>query len=68
MRISVTAENSIYAAVVTVDITGAVTYRAEDLPGLDDTYPLTPLPSELFGLRAFQRTSAGVLANTLAKI
>jgi hypothetical protein len=68
MRISVTAENSIYAAVVTVDITGAVTYRTEDLPGLDDTYPLPPLPSEFFGLRSFQRSSTGVLANALAEI
>jgi hypothetical protein len=68
MRISVTAENSIYAAVVTVDITGAVTYRAEDLPGLDDTYPLSPLPSEFLGLRAFQWSSTGVLANALAEI
>jgi hypothetical protein len=68
MRISVTAENSIYAAIVTVDITGAVTYRTEDLPGLYDTYPLSPLPSELFGLRAYQRSCAGFLANSLTEI
>jgi hypothetical protein len=68
MRISVTAENSIYTAVVTVDITGAVTYRTEDLPGLDDTYPLSPLPSEFFGLRAYQRSSTGVLADSLTEI
>jgi hypothetical protein len=68
MRITMSSEHSIYTAVVAIDITGAVTHCTEDLPGLDNTYPLTPLPSEFFGLRAFQWASTGVLANTLTKI
>jgi hypothetical protein len=68
VRFAVSSEYSIYAAVVSIDIAGAVAYSPEDLPGLHDSYTLTPLPSVFFGLRAFQWTSTGVLANTLTKI
>jgi hypothetical protein len=64
----VSSEHSINTAVVPIDITGAVTYGSEDLTGLNDSYALTPGPSKFFGLRTYQRTSRGYLANPFTKI
>jgi hypothetical protein len=68
MRLTVSSKHSIYAAIVSIDIASAVTYRSEDFPSLNDTHSLSPLPSEFFSLRAFQRASRGYLAYPLTKI
>lgn len=66
MGTPVASETRIYAAVVSIDIGGAIPHCAEYLACLDDTNGLTPLPSEFLSLSPLKWPSTGCHPLTLS--